>query len=197
MWFSNRNWYFSAKMLSQWAWAMFEMKCGDVITDGDFKIEISSPGSVRDQILDSNRFWVLPQLFAELKWAENWDDNLIRVKVAKLPSFNLHKRHVQTANRPYKSAPLVKWHKMLNYSDPKLRLKMVNSVSKKDKSNNYASQKDIQFISGWNFGIFQLFHIKNYGQNRRVFSIKLNEILDSKKWTKNLREKLISVRLFL
>ena len=118
-------------MLSQWAWAMFEMKSGDVITDGDFKIEISSPGSVRDQILDSNRFWVLPQLFAELKWAENWDDNLIRVKVAKLPSFNLHKRHVQTANRPYKSAPLVKWHKMLNYSDPKLRLKMVNSVSKK------------------------------------------------------------------
>ena len=62
---------FSAEMLSQSACAMFEMKSGDVITDGDFKIEISSPGSVRDQILDSNRFWVLPQLyFAELKWAE-------------------------------------------------------------------------------------------------------------------------------
>ena len=58
---------FSSKMLSQWALAMFEMKSGDVITDGDFKIEISSPGSVRDQILDSNRFWVLPQLYS-LSW---------------------------------------------------------------------------------------------------------------------------------
>ena len=59
---------FSSKMLSQWALAMLEMKSGDVITDGDFKIEISSPGSVRDQILDSNRFWVLPQLYNSLSW---------------------------------------------------------------------------------------------------------------------------------
>ena len=57
----------------------------------------------------------------------------------------------------------------------------------KDKSNNYsrlqwyASQKDIHFFSRQKFGIFQYFHIRNYEQNLRVFSIKLNEILDSKK----------------
>ena len=67
------------------------------------------------------------------------------------------------------------------------KIEIENGRFKKDKSNNYsrlqwyASQKVFRFISGRNFGIFQIFQIKKFGQNLRVFSIKLNEILDSKK----------------